>query len=204
MALDGSFNGLCASVADTLNRADLTAVIPDWVALAEAQMNRKLRTRRQVATTALTTSTGFVALPADCVGPITITLADGTALESMSPEGIAEQAQTEGTFNNGTPTAYAVVGTQLQFDPAFTASATVSLTYYQKIPPFATAPNWVSQNHIDAYLYGALVQSAPYLQDDARIPIWATLFTTALNDIKSLDKKESYGAQLTPHTLLVV
>ena len=38
MALDGTYIGLKASVADFLNRADLTASIPDFIALAEAQM----------------------------------------------------------------------------------------------------------------------------------------------------------------------
>ena len=36
MALDGTYAGLKASVADWLNRADLTAVVPDFITLAEA------------------------------------------------------------------------------------------------------------------------------------------------------------------------
>jgi len=47
--LDGTYAGLKASVADWLNRADLAAVVPDFIALAEGQMNRRLRVRRMVA-----------------------------------------------------------------------------------------------------------------------------------------------------------
>jgi hypothetical protein len=42
MSLDGTYAGLQASVADWLNRADLTAVVPDFIAMAEAQISRRL------------------------------------------------------------------------------------------------------------------------------------------------------------------
>ena len=38
-----TFDELKASIADFLNRDDLTAVIPDFVKLAETKMNRELR-----------------------------------------------------------------------------------------------------------------------------------------------------------------
>ena len=42
MALS-NYTGLKASIADFLNRDDLTAVIPDFITLAEAQINRDIR-----------------------------------------------------------------------------------------------------------------------------------------------------------------
>ena len=38
-----NFTELKSSIADFLNRDDLTAVIPTFIKLAEADMNRKLR-----------------------------------------------------------------------------------------------------------------------------------------------------------------
>ena len=38
-----NYTGLKASIADFLNRDDLTAVIPDFITLAEAQINRDIR-----------------------------------------------------------------------------------------------------------------------------------------------------------------
>lgn len=204
MALDGTYAGLCASIADTLMRGDLTAVIPDWIDLFEAQMNRKLRTRNQIITATATVSTELAAVPGDFAGPISITLPDGTPLDSMSPEGLAEKKARWGPSSDGMPTAFSVVGGQFQFYPALTAPTVVALTYYQKIPSFSIAPNWVSQNHIDAYLYGSLVHSAPYLIDDPRTPVWASLATLAINDINGQSRKELYGAQLQTHNLLTV
>ena len=39
---------LKTSIGDWLNRADLTAVIPDFISLAEAQIERTLRTRQMI------------------------------------------------------------------------------------------------------------------------------------------------------------
>ena len=44
-----NYTGLKASIADFLNRDDLTSVIPDFVALAEAQINRDVRHWRMEA-----------------------------------------------------------------------------------------------------------------------------------------------------------
>ncbi len=45
MALS-TYAELKTSIGDWLNRADLTAVIPDFISLAEAQVERTLRTRQ--------------------------------------------------------------------------------------------------------------------------------------------------------------
>lgn len=49
---------------------------------------------------------------------------------------------------------------------------------------FATDPNWLITAHPDVYLYGALVESAPYLKDDARIATWAGRLELALEGIR--------------------
>jgi hypothetical protein len=59
--------------------------------------------------------------------------------------------------------------------------------------------NWLLTSNPDIYLYGALLQAAPYLQDDARIQTWATLYERALNDSQTADDRgaSSGGALLT-------
>ena len=46
MALD-TFAGLKATIADYLNRDDLTSIVPSFISLAEAKFNRKLRLHAQ-------------------------------------------------------------------------------------------------------------------------------------------------------------
>jgi hypothetical protein len=75
------------------------------------------------------------------------------------------------------------------------------LTYYAKLSKLSNsvATNFILESSPDAYLYGSLLQAAPYLQDDNRIQVWATLYERALNDLQVADDRgaTSGGALLT-------
>lgn len=202
--LDGTYAGLKASVADFLNRADLTAVIPDFIALAEAQMNRRLRVRRMIGTATATISSEYGAVPTDFAGELAITLSDGRQLDYMTPDGLAQKKwQTNSPIDE--PFYYSVVGDQFQFLPAPNAGFTTLVTYYRRLPALATNnTNWLLTDNPDAYLYGSLTQAAPYLIDDARVQVWGSLFTTAISDIIAASLRESGGSRLTPLPSTVV
>jgi hypothetical protein len=61
-----TYSELKASVADFLNRTDLTTTIPDFIALAEADINSHFDLRTVESDQALTavTNSRFIALPA--------------------------------------------------------------------------------------------------------------------------------------------
>ena len=66
MALS-NYTGLKASIADFLNRDDLTAVIPDFITLAEAQINRDIRHFKMEARSSGQQSSGdeYMQVPSD-------------------------------------------------------------------------------------------------------------------------------------------
>lgn len=200
------YAGLQASVANFLMRGDLTAAIPDFIALAEAQMNRRLRVRRMITRLpAFSIDAEYVNLPADFAGPITFKLTSNRdVLDCIAPDAIAERKFEMGGVQSP-PGAYCVNGDQFEFDAAPVDPYGAQLVYYARIPALSdvNTTNWLLANHPDAYLYGALMQSAPYLQEDERLSTWAQLFTAVLADIETLDKRESFGARLTPHTTQV-
>lgn len=72
MALDGSYDGLRASIADFLNRGDLTAAIPDFVTLAEGQIARYLvkngPVRQMMGRSDATLDEEYETLPDDFMG----------------------------------------------------------------------------------------------------------------------------------------
>jgi hypothetical protein len=51
----------------------------------------------------------------------------------------------------------------------------------------------------DIYLYGALLQAAPYLQDDARINVWSQLYQSGIEQLTVADDRgaSSGGVLLT-------
>jgi hypothetical protein len=43
------------------------------------------------------------------------------------------------------------------------------------------------------YLYGSLVQSAPYLKDDARAAVWAGLYQNAITNLNSASERSRHS-----------
>lgn len=52
--------------------------------------------------------------------------------------------------------------------------------------------NWLLTADPDVYLYGALLEAQPYLQDDARIATWAQIFEKVLSDIRVPDTASNF------------
>lgn len=51
--------------------------------------------------------------------------------------------------------------------------------------------NWLLTAHPDAYLYGALLEAAPYLLDDSRLAMWATALEKVLGEIRHPDSSST-------------
>lgn len=194
MALD-TFSGLKTSIANFLNREDLTSVIPDFITLAEAQINRRLvkegPVREMLTMVAFPVDAEFENVPADFHAAKAVFLAPNyLPLQFISPEEMVAR-KTAYPNASGDPQAFSVVGSQLQFWPwAAGTFADAELTYWAKVPALTDAAptNWLLTNHPDIYLYTSLIQSAPYLSENARIQVWGVLASTALDDLIGADK----------------
>jgi hypothetical protein len=193
---------LKTSIGDWLNRADLTAVIPDFISLAEAQVERTLRTRQMIVRANASFDAQYGAVPGDFLETKSLKLTSTnpqTPLEFLSIDALDNKAA-EYT-GSGKPRFFGVVGGQFRIVPTPDATYTTELTYYAKLTKLSSsvATNWLLTSNPDIYLYGSLLQAAPYLQDDARIQTWATLYERALNDSQTADDRgaSSGGALLT-------
>lgn len=205
MALDGTYAGLKASVANFLNRADLTAAITDFIALAEPQIVRRLvkdgpvRQMLARADPDIAISSEFTTLPSDFMGVRALYLSGTTCgpLEFAEPEKIVERKMLYPTMD-GDPRVYSVVGTELQLWPWNGGSYAGELTYWQRFASLSntTTTNWLLSEHPDIYLYGALLQAAPYLRDDARLNVWGAIAETAISDLIAADKIARFAPQL--------
>ena len=194
MALS-TYTELKASVADWLNRSDLTAAIPDFISLAEAQMERVLRTRQMIVRSNASFNVEFGATPADFLEVRTFKLSGTNPITPLSFLTIDEMDQESSTrlLASGKPRFFTVVGGQFRLAPVPDTNYATELTYYAKLSKLSSsvATNFILDSSPDAYLYGSLLQAAPYLQDDNRIPVWAGLYERALTDLQSADDRAS-------------
>jgi len=184
---------LKTSVGDWLNRADLTTAIPDFISLAEAQIERNLRTRQMIVRSTASLSTEYSATPDDFLEAKTFKLDTSPptplqfeTIESMDNLSVVYTAA-------GKPAYFSVVGGQFRFMPVPDTTYTGELIYYAKLSKLSSTitSNWLLTSSPDIYLYGALMQAAPYLQDDARITVWAALYKNGLEELKLSDERGS-------------
>ena len=193
---------LKTSIGDWLNRSDLTSVIPDFISLAEAQIERTLRARQMIVRANASFDAQYGAVPSDFLEAKSLKLTSTNPQSPLSFLSIdALDAEMTKYTGSGKPKFFGVVGGQLRIVPTPDATYTTELTYYAKLAKLSNSntSNWLLASSPDIYLYGALLQAAPYLQDDARIQTWATLYERALNDLQTADDRgaSSGGALLT-------
>lgn len=193
MAID-SYSTLKSSIADFLNRSDLTSVIPTFISLSEAKFNRTLRVRQMIKRATATIDTQFFAMPADFLEAKSFVLNTNplTYVEYATQDFLQKQRQ-DVYITSGKPALFGVVGTQFETVPTPDTNYTGELTYYAKIESLSdtTTSNWLLAYAPDLYLYGALVQAAPYLRDDERISVWGQFYTAAMEDIVVADQRAS-------------
>lgn len=203
MSLDGTYAGLQASIADWLNRADLTAQIPDFITLAHADLNQRLRVRQMVNRATITIAAELVNLPVDWVAPISLRIQGQGVLSCIDSDAMAEQ-KFEGNDQSSTPSSYCVVGSQFEFGPIPGQSYTGLLVYYAQVPPLSISnpTNWLLTTSPGLYLFGALMAAAPFLKDDARLETWGQLAAEAFTALQQSD--EIHGQRLSPRTAFVV
>lgn len=174
-----TYSGLQAHIADTLNRDDMTSAIQTFIQLAEADMNRQLRHWQMEDRVAGTLDTRYSAIPTGWLETVrfNIITSNGTQrLELMSQADIANRRYADNDVA-GTPVGYALTAGELEVYPTPDDSYPMEMTFYKSITSLSDSntSNWVLEYFPDAYLYGALVHSAPYLVEDQRLPLWASM-----------------------------
>ena len=193
-----NYTNLQTTIADFLNRDDLTAVIPTFIQLTEAQLNRDIRHWQMEARTSGQQSAGdqYMQIPNDWLETIRLHLTgSGTsALTLMSRAAIADIRAKNENVSTVLPYYYCHSDGQFELYPTPVEDTDFELLYYQKIPDLATnSTNWLLTDAPDVYLYGALLHSAPYLAEDARVAVWAQMYSAAVQNVNSASEKARYS-----------
>tara|TARA_R110002110_G_scaffold153534_6_gene346974 strand:+ start:87 stop:728 length:642 start_codon:yes stop_codon:yes gene_type:complete len=196
---------LQTAVANWLDRDDLTDRIPEFIALAEAKMNRVLRiSLMENISTAISTVGGQrdYSLPAGFTGmkEFHLTTSPLTPLSYLTPE-MMNRMWAGST--SGKPQAFTLFsdsGTRkIKLGPAPDVVYTTSMLYLKKIDNLSVAnptETMLTENP-DIYLYGALLEAEPFLMNDARVQLWAGLLQKVAQDLQDRDNFDRHsGSEL--------
>jgi len=193
-----TYSELKTSIADFLNRDDLTAVIPDFITLAEKGMNKRIRHWQMEKRSQANINAQYSSLPVDFIEPVRLTLTGGDT-HVLQLTNAYEIAKLRAANNNsaGRPTDYVLLDGSIEVFPTPDTTYQLEILYYSTLNPLnnSNASNWILSNHPEAYLYGSLLHSAPYLQEDQRLAAWASLYESAISAInEENDNSKAYAA----------
>lgn len=191
-----TYSSLQTSIANWLNREDLTSVIPDFIQLAEGQMQGDIEHWRRRQRASLTADDRFIALPDDWHSTIRLTIdGDYKDLELISAREMADRRYRD--ESSGTPRFYRIADQSIELYPSPDSNATFILEYVEKIPALSDSntTNWVLDEAPDVYLYGSLIHSATYLAEDERIPVWAQMYRAGVERLNR-EKGDVSGSNL--------
>jgi hypothetical protein len=204
-----------------LHRASFrTPMAPDFdattgfIALAEQDMNERLRARCMVVRATEVIDAQYTPLPCDYLEMLDLRFAGGGPPVTYVPRDQAALAlynRTSGARvtdgqaglvsdaiwpeSNAWGTGkyhFSIVGSEIEWVPFPTPPAQTDgqavqwplaeMAYYQRIQlgPDDTDTNNVLATYPACYIFGALIFSAPFLKDDARVATWQTAYDNAV------------------------
>ena len=194
-----TYSELQSSIANWLNRngdTSLLSVIPDFIALAEADINRKLRHYKMIERVDAVLDSRYVQVPNNWLETVrfNITASTTVKLDFIGPEDMLEKRQNN-SDTAGISRYYTQMGEAIEVFQTPAAEYPMQLAYYAQIPSLSDSVtfNWLLQDQPDVYLYGALMQSAPYLLDDARTQTWAGLYQNGLASLQKSSDDTRFG-----------
>ena len=185
MAVITNYSTLQTAVGDYLARGDLSTFIPNFIQNAENKLYRTLNLRNEETSMSISISSGVAAVPS---GFKQLKF----AYFSATPAQLLQWVPLEELYRDypnrsatGTPKVISREGTNFVFGP-YSKDGTLNGVYYKKQDPLRTTDNsWYVTNAPDVLLYGSLLEAAPFIKDDERLPIWRDLYSEAVDTLKA-------------------
>ena len=182
---------------DTAGAQIPAARCAEFIALAEADINRRLRVREQITETTLATgaATETVTLPTDFGAIVSVSVPTGGSYWPLAQLDADTAIEAYYAYGQGMPRNYVIESAALRLYPVPDAAYNLTLRYYAKVPALTdVAPtNWLLTAHPDVYLFGSLVQASEYRVDDARVPRWLARYEAALGQVLQQSAADSVG-----------
>ena len=186
-----TYDGLKLSVADWLNREDLTSVIPDFIELAENRIFHELRAPINEKTADLTLGAdGYASVPSDY-------LEVKDLFWNYNPLSRVSLTQLHSYIDRSGVAPEVFAREQSKFlvypNPTQVAGDTLRIIYYFTPDNLSatSSTNSIFQTAPELYLYGTLVEAANYLGSDSSR--WEGAYQTAMGRALQHAKTSEYS-----------
>ena len=197
-----TYTELKAAVESWLHRSNLTANVPDFIRLAESRLNRKLRLRAMVSMESLASVIGSrnVTIPAGFLEPLGLWITHETRQEPLR---FVASESLPYEIGNGEPKYWTIQGLNLAFERPADQVYTLTLRMYKSFNLSDASPtNWLLTNYPDIYLYGTLLEAAPFMRDKENIGMWKELLAAGLDELIVADGRHKSLSTLSVEPML--
>lgn len=190
-------------------RTDLSARIPEFITLCEAKLNRllfvpQMETRSTTSVDTTDDEPEFISLPTDFQTMRRVRLSGVTGkprLQFMTQTQLDDYRYSIDNVSDQ-PVYFTIMGSEMELAPTPNEDFALEMVYRKNIPALASnSTNWLLTAAPDIYLYGTLLESAPYIKEDDRIQVWANGFATVLEDLNTLGFRQSFDSGPTTISL---
>ena len=187
-----NYTSLQSAVAGMIHRASdtgITANVPLWIQLCEADLNDRqlLKDMESEETLTLVTSQNYVALPPGFISPIALWLVVSSVRIPLSPA-LPQELPYDTT--NSQPQYWAIDGANVRFDCPANQGYTAYLRCIKKSNlSDSNTSNALLLKRPDVYLYGTLLQVALFTKDREDEQKYERLYEKAINGLKKADSR---------------
>jgi len=190
-----SYSTLKTAIANWLNRTDLTDEIDDdFIKLAEADFNSKLRIRKMIDQSSFTIDTETEALPTGYLQVRDMYILSGNTKYPLTYQTPSQMDSTVGTSTTGRPSSFTILGDTFRFSPKPDGSYTAYLNYYKAFDTLSdtNTTNYILTTHPAIYLYGSLFHAANFLGgiNPQQVQTWQQMFATAMERLELNDRED--------------
>lgn len=177
---------------DDISQSDLSVPVMDLIIGAgEVRLYRELRSSTQDTVLSISTTSNLAPLPADFLELRGAPYIANKVVATYAPwEAVTNQIQLQSdAISVSNPIRYTFQGDNLLFYPAQADGTTVTGQYYKRFPDLSTGLNALFTRHPDVFIYAALAESAPFLGESARLPIWEGKYTQLVQDASEQERR---------------
>jgi hypothetical protein len=194
--MPSTYQELKDQIINFINKPDIDQTVDTFIDLAEADMSRRLRHWRMERRSTAILDTQYSALPTDFIEPVRLAITSGDTykLEAESQAQLLDR-RAAAANTTGLPKYYAISTGSVEVFPTPDSEYTLELLYVSKIQALSSSntSNWILQYFPDIYLYGSLLHTAPFLEQDQRLNVWSSLYDKGIEAVNNENGNSKFG-----------
>jgi hypothetical protein len=187
---------LKAAAANFLIRGDLTTRIPEFIALAEARLNRVVRKRQAETDAALTATPGSraIALPSTFSEPLNLWIVRDGEREALN---YLDPILSEASEVQGEPRYWGIDGANVAFERPCDQAYSFVLRHLAKYALSDSATtNTLLTDAPDVYLFATLCEAGPFLRDAELAGAYEAKLGRAISELNAKDGRSKSRQRL--------